>query len=71
MHARLASVLLAAVLLSSVAAQTGAPYFPDPGEWRSRTPYWDNDLVLVVRWIRSGAALTEFIARVLASMKPT
>jgi len=30
---------------------------------------WDNDLVIVVRWIRSGPALNEFIGKVLASMK--
>jgi CubicO group peptidase (beta-lactamase class C family) len=31
---------------------------------------WDNDLVVVVRWIRSGPALNEFIGKVLASRKP-
>jgi CubicO group peptidase (beta-lactamase class C family) len=31
---------------------------------------WQNDLIVVVRWIDSGPALNEFIARVLASMKP-
>ena len=29
---------------------------------------WENDLVVVVRWIRSGDALNEFIGRVLASI---
>ena len=31
---------------------------------------WDNDLVVVVRWLRSGGALNEFIGKVLASIKP-
>jgi CubicO group peptidase (beta-lactamase class C family) len=30
---------------------------------------WDNDLVIVVRWIRSTSALNEFIGKVLGSMK--
>jgi CubicO group peptidase (beta-lactamase class C family) len=30
---------------------------------------WDNDIVAVVRWIRSGDALNEFLARMLASLK--
>lgn len=30
---------------------------------------WDNDLVVVVRWIQGGA-LNEFIGRVLASLRP-
>ena len=32
---------------------------------------WDNDLVVVVRWIRSGPALNEFIGKVLAALKTT
>jgi CubicO group peptidase (beta-lactamase class C family) len=32
---------------------------------------WDNDLVVVVRWIRGGDALNEFLAGVLGSIKPT
>jgi CubicO group peptidase (beta-lactamase class C family) len=31
---------------------------------------WQNDLVVVVRWINNGPALNEFIGKVLASMKP-
>jgi CubicO group peptidase (beta-lactamase class C family) len=30
---------------------------------------WENDLVVVVRWIRGGDALDQFIGKVLASMK--
>jgi CubicO group peptidase (beta-lactamase class C family) len=30
---------------------------------------WDNDLVIVVRWIRGGPVLNDFIGRVLAAMK--
>jgi CubicO group peptidase (beta-lactamase class C family) len=30
---------------------------------------WDNDLVVVVRWIRSGDALNEFLGRVLAAIR--
>jgi hypothetical protein len=29
---------------------------------------WDNDLVVVVRWINTGPALNEFIGKVLAAM---
>jgi CubicO group peptidase (beta-lactamase class C family) len=29
---------------------------------------WDNDIVAVVRWIRSGPALNEFLAKMLASI---
>jgi hypothetical protein len=32
---------------------------------------WQNDLVVVVRWINSGSALNEFIGRVLASITPS
>ena len=32
---------------------------------------WDNDLVVVVRWIRGGPALNEFIGKVLAALKTT
>jgi hypothetical protein len=32
---------------------------------------WDNDPVIVVRWIRSGPALNEFIGKVLAATKPS
>jgi hypothetical protein len=28
---------------------------------------WDNDLVIVVRWITGGGALNEFIGKVLAA----
>ncbi len=31
---------------------------------------WDNDLVVVVRWIGGGPALNEFLGKVLASVKP-
>jgi len=31
---------------------------------------WENDLVVVVRWIDNGPALNEFIGKVLASLKP-
>ena len=30
---------------------------------------WDNDIVAVVRWIRGGGALNEFLAKMLASIK--
>ena len=30
---------------------------------------WDNDIVAVVRWIRGGEALNEFLAKMLASLK--
>jgi CubicO group peptidase (beta-lactamase class C family) len=30
---------------------------------------WDNDIVAVVRWIRGGDALNEFLAKMLASIK--
>jgi hypothetical protein len=29
---------------------------------------WENDLVVVVRWINTGPALAEFIGRVLAAL---
>ena len=32
---------------------------------------WDNDLVVVVRWIRGGPALNEFIGKVLTALKTT
>jgi CubicO group peptidase (beta-lactamase class C family) len=32
---------------------------------------WDNDLIVVVRWIRGGPALNEFLGKVLASLKTT
>jgi CubicO group peptidase (beta-lactamase class C family) len=32
---------------------------------------WDNDLVVVVRWIRGGATLNEFVGKVLAALKTT
>jgi CubicO group peptidase (beta-lactamase class C family) len=32
---------------------------------------WDNDLVVVVRWIRGGDALDTFLGKVLASIQPT
>jgi CubicO group peptidase (beta-lactamase class C family) len=32
---------------------------------------WDNDLVVVVRWIRGGPALNDFIGKVLAALKTT
>jgi CubicO group peptidase (beta-lactamase class C family) len=32
---------------------------------------WENDLVVVVRWIRGGDALNEFLSRVLGSIKPS
>jgi CubicO group peptidase (beta-lactamase class C family) len=31
---------------------------------------WQNDLVVVVRWINNGPALNEFIGKVLASIRP-
>jgi CubicO group peptidase (beta-lactamase class C family) len=31
---------------------------------------WDNDLVVVTRWIRGGGALNEFLGKVLAAVKP-
>jgi CubicO group peptidase (beta-lactamase class C family) len=31
---------------------------------------WDNDLLVVVRWIDNGPALNEFLARLLAALKP-
>lgn len=31
---------------------------------------WENDLVVVVRWIRGGPALNEFIGKVLAAIRP-
>jgi CubicO group peptidase (beta-lactamase class C family) len=31
---------------------------------------WDNDLVVVVRWIGTDAALNEFLGKVVASLKP-
>ena len=30
---------------------------------------WDNDIVAVVRWIKSTAAMNEFVAKMLASLK--
>src|SRR5207247_5191419 len=32
---------------------------------------WQNDLVVVVRWIDNGPALNEFIGKVLASIRPS
>jgi len=32
---------------------------------------WDNDLVVVVRWIANGAPLNEFIGKVLAALPPS
>jgi CubicO group peptidase (beta-lactamase class C family) len=32
---------------------------------------WQNDLVVVVRWINNGPALNEFIGKVLASIRPS
>ena len=32
---------------------------------------WDNDLVVVVRWINTGPPLNEFIGKVLAAMRPS
>jgi CubicO group peptidase (beta-lactamase class C family) len=32
---------------------------------------WDNDLVVVVRWIRGGPALNDFIGKVLGALKTT
>ena len=29
---------------------------------------WDNDLVVVTRWIRGGPALNDFVGRVLAAI---
>ncbi len=31
---------------------------------------WENDLVVVVRWIKNDAALDQFLARVIGAMKP-
>jgi hypothetical protein len=31
---------------------------------------WENDLVIVVRWIRNDAAQNEFFGKVLAAMTP-
>ena len=31
---------------------------------------WENDLVVVVRWIDNGPALNEFIGKLLAALKP-
>jgi len=31
---------------------------------------WQNDLVIIVRWINAGPALNEFIGKVLAAIKP-
>jgi CubicO group peptidase (beta-lactamase class C family) len=31
---------------------------------------WENDLVVVTRWIRGGGALNEFLGKVLAAVKP-
>ncbi len=31
---------------------------------------WDNDLVVVVRWIRSGPALNEFLGKVIGALTP-
>ena len=31
---------------------------------------WENDLVVVVRWIKSGDALDTFLGKVLASLNP-
>jgi hypothetical protein len=31
---------------------------------------WENDLVVVVRWIRSGDALDAFLGKILASIGP-
>ena len=30
---------------------------------------WDNDLVVVVRWIKDEATLNEFIGRVIGAMR--
>jgi hypothetical protein len=30
---------------------------------------WDNDLVVVTRWIRGGAALNDFLGKVLAAQR--
>jgi CubicO group peptidase (beta-lactamase class C family) len=32
---------------------------------------WDNDLIVVVRWIQGGSALNDFIGQVVGSIKPT
>jgi CubicO group peptidase (beta-lactamase class C family) len=32
---------------------------------------WDNDIVAVVRWIRGGGALNEFVGKLLASVRST
>jgi len=32
---------------------------------------WENDLVAVVRWIRGGGALNEFVGKLLASLRPS
>jgi CubicO group peptidase (beta-lactamase class C family) len=31
---------------------------------------WEHDLVVVVRWIRGGSALNEFLGRVIAAIMP-
>ena len=31
---------------------------------------WDNDIVAVVRWIRGGGALDEFVGKTIASLEP-
>ncbi|HVB58618.1 MAG TPA: hypothetical protein VNE63_19615 [Candidatus Acidoferrales bacterium] len=30
---------------------------------------WDNDIVAVVRWIRPGTSLNEFLAKMLAAIE--
>jgi len=32
---------------------------------------WQNDLVVVVRWINNGPALNEFIGKVVAAVRPS
>jgi hypothetical protein len=32
---------------------------------------WDNDLVVVVRWIGAGSALNDFLGRVVNAVSPS
>ena len=52
------------------AAPESAVYFEGNG---SNIVYvdWENDIVAVVRWIRGGTALNEFVGKMLASVQPS
>ena len=53
-----------AAIAQSGSAQTDA-YYPARHNWEKKTP----DLVVVVRWIRGGPALENFIGKVIESIE--